>query len=64
MTNESKRFIRTVISHLTTTLREEDPALTPGEIYDEIAQELERRCQSAIGIAGGYGKNTERTGLK
>lgn len=41
--------MRTCIEQMVLSMRAENPALVPGEIYDEIAQELERRCKAVIG---------------
>lgn len=49
ITPEQQRFVDICITTIVTHLREEDPTLTPGEIYDAMARELERRCRDQIG---------------
>lgn len=48
MTDWDRGFISMCINQIVVHLLEEDPALTPGEIYDVIAQDLERRCRADI----------------
>jgi hypothetical protein len=48
MTPPEQLFITSCIESIVQAMQENNPSLTPGEIYDAIAQELERRCQSVI----------------
>lgn len=48
ITPEQQQFVNICISTIVSHLREEDPTLAPGEIYDAMAQELERRCRDQI----------------
>lgn len=43
-----RSFIRDCVDSIVQAMRESDPSLTPGEIYDAIVQELERRCRYVI----------------
>lgn len=41
--------MRTCIEQMVLSMRKQNPALVPGEIYDAIARELEWRCDAIIG---------------
>lgn len=45
MTPKEREYIKTFLDIVVTSLRFDHVDLTPGEIYDAIAQELERRCR-------------------
>jgi hypothetical protein len=49
--NERRYFIRCCIDNMIDAL-EANPTVTRGEIYDAIAQDLERRCREVISAAG------------
>lgn len=61
MHSASRAYIRGQIDGMLTFLRMTDTRLTPGEIYDAIAQELERRCRAVIDMQSQ--QNTKHTGL-
>lgn len=44
MTNDEHMHIALAVSLIVTDMRTANPRLTPGEIYDAIAAELEKRC--------------------
>lgn len=67
MTPAARAYIRGQIDGMVDLLRATHPSLTPGEIYDAIAQDLERRCRAVIdaqaqkqmGDAGPFNKGGE-----
>lgn len=48
MTNDERKLVEMAVTLLVANLRSINPRLTPGEIYDALAQELERRCDRII----------------
>lgn len=45
-------FVEAAVGEIVKAMRQQNPRLTPGEIYDAIAEELERRCKAVIAKAG------------
>lgn len=48
LNRQNRDFIRECVTQIVNVIRSTRPTLTPGEIYDGIAAELERRCQEII----------------
>lgn len=48
MTSEERAYIRISVTLIVTDMRTANPRLTPGEIYDAIAAELEKRCERIV----------------
>lgn len=48
MTSEERLHVWLAVSQIVTDMRTANPRLTPGEIYDAIAAELEKRCERII----------------
>lgn len=48
MTAVERRYIEASMTLMVVDMRHANPQLTPGEIYDAIAEELEKRCQRII----------------
>lgn len=47
--NEDRKMIRFTVGQIVAIIKRDKPNITDGEIYDAIAQELERRCRAVIG---------------
>ena len=50
MNQGERAFIRACVGEMVSQMRLDNPRLVPGEIYDAIAQELERRCRFVINM--------------
>lgn len=48
MTDVERQYIGVSVSRLVEDLTMANPRLTPGEIYDALAAELEKRCDRII----------------
>lgn len=48
MTAVERRYVEASVTLMVVDMRHANPRLTPGEIYDAIAAELEKRCKRII----------------
>ena len=63
MTDNERLFIRTCIGEIGLQMKRENPRLSLGEIYDAVAQELERRCRFLIDMQSQANSPPNATGL-
>lgn len=61
MSHNERIFIKACIGEMVAVMRKENPRLAPGEIYDAIAAELERRCRAITDLQSQA--NSSVTGL-
>ena len=48
ITSKDRNFLHMLVDLAVTSIRHDNPRLTPGEVYDALAEELERRCREVI----------------
>ena len=56
LSDDNKQFIRYCVDSIVNYLCESNPKIVPGEIYDALAAELERRCRLVINNANKDGR--------